>query len=228
MFTALRPLIVKELLAVWRDPKSRFVLILPPIIQLLIFSFAATQEVRNVTLAVLDQDRTAISRELIARFEGSPTFTEILRLDHDAQVAPTIDAKDALVLVRIGQDFSQTLLAGKPATVQMILDGRRSNAALIVQSYIGEIVERFNVEWSAARGLPSQTTQLVSRAWFNPNLFSRWSIVPGLVAVLTLMIGLLVTALSVARERELGTFEQLLVTPYTPARSCSARPFRRC
>jgi len=216
IFARILTLIRKELLAVWRDKHSRMVLIVPPLVQLFIFAFAATQDVRNVTLGVLDQDRTQQSHELLARFEGSPTFTHLLHLEHESEIAAVVDGREALAVLHIGPDFSERLLAGKPARVQMILDGRRSNAALIVQSYVGEIVARFNVEWSATQGLVAQPTVLVARAWFNPNLFSQWAIVPGLVAILTLLVGLVVTTLSVARERELGTFEQLLVTPLTP------------
>jgi ABC-2 type transport system permease protein len=192
------------------------VLIVPPLAQLMVFAFAATLEVRNVTLAVLDEDNTAVSRELLARFEGSTTFTRILRLTHESEIAQVIDERRALAVLHIGQTFSRDLLAGKTAQVQVLLDGRRSNAALILQGYIGEILAGFNAQWEAAAQAPRPPPVLVVRAWFNPNLFTRWAIVPGLIGILTMMIGLVVTALSVARERELGTLEQLLVTPLTP------------
>lgn len=212
----IRALIVKELLAVWRDKKSRTVLIVPPLIQLLVFSFAATQEVRNVTLAVLDQDRTSLSRELISRFEGSSVFSRIVALDGEGDVGPVLDEGRALAVLNIGPDFSRDLLTGKSARLQLLLDGRHSNAALILQSYIAEMTARFGADWAAQRAGTRVPSVLMMRAWFNPNLSSQWSIVPGLMAILTMLVGLIVTALSVARERELGTLEQLLVTPLTP------------
>lgn len=212
----IRSLIRKELLAVWRDPKSRTVLIVPPLVQLLVFGFAATLEVRNVTIAVLDKDNSAVSRELLARFEGSPTFTHILRLTHEREIATVLDERRALAVLHIDQTFSRELLSGGSATVQVLLDGRRSNAALILQGYIGEILAGFNAQYETAAQTPRPPPVLVVRAWFNPNLFTRWAIVPGLIGILTMLIGLVVTALSVARERELGTLEQLLVTPLTP------------
>jgi ABC-2 type transport system permease protein len=214
---AIRALIRKELLAVWRDGKSRMVLIMPPLVQLFVFGFAATLEVRNVTLAVLDEDRSAASLELVARFEGAPTFTRILRLTHESEIAPVLDERRALAVLHVGRTFARDLLSGGTAKVQVLLDGRRSNAALILQGYVGEIIARFNAQWTAATSPARPPPVLVTRAWFNPNLFTRWAIVPGLIGILTMLIGLVVTALSVARERELGTLEQLLVTPLTPA-----------
>ncbi|HYD32123.1 MAG TPA: ABC transporter permease [Azospirillaceae bacterium] len=216
MGTRIRALFIKEILAVWRDRKSRFVLIVPPLVQLFVFSYAATYDVTNVPIAVLDQDRTAASRELVSRFAASTTFTRILYLDHPSQIASIVDAKEAMMVVHIGADFERRLLRQPPAPVQLILDGRMSNTAQIVQGYANAVITGFAHDRAAAAGLPGLPTTLVSRAWFNPNLESLWVVVPGLVAVLTQVIGLVVTALSVARERELGTFEQLLVTPLRP------------
>jgi ABC-2 type transport system permease protein len=209
-------LIVKELLAVWRDRRSRFVLIGPPIIQLFVFSYAATFDVRDVTLAILNEDGAPVSRDLQARFEGSPTFERLIHLTHQSEIGPVIDAGEAAVVVRLPQGFSRDLLSARPATVQMVLDGRMSNTAQIVQSYASEIIADFGRDWADAQGLPGPPASLVVRAWFNPNLHSQWVIVPDLVGLLTMIIAVIVTALSVARERELGTLEQLLVTPLRP------------
>lgn len=215
MRSSLWSLIVKELLANWRDRRNRIILLISPMIQVLIFSFAATQEVKNVTLAVLDENRSVLSRELIWRFEGSPQFSQVIRLQGVTDIAPTIDSRTALAVLHIGQEFSRNLSARQPAKVQLILDGRSSNAAQITQGYAVEIIDRLNAEIAQGAGLRGPPSVVVARTWFNPNSDTLWSTVPGLFAVLTTTVGMMVSALSVARERELGSFEQLLVSPLT-------------
>jgi ABC-2 type transport system permease protein len=209
-------LIAKELLAVWRNRHSRVILIVPPVIQMLVFSFAATQEVKNVRMGVLNRDQGTVSRDLIARFEGSPNFAEVRRFSGPAELARAVDAQQVLIVLDIRSDFSRELAARQVASVQLILDGRRSNAAQIVAGYATDIVDRFNRELTESRRGLRPPSLVVGRVWFNPNLLATWNSVPSLVAVLTTLMGLVVTALSVARERELGTFDQLLVSPLEP------------
>lgn len=216
MLGRIRALLIKELLAAVRDPRARFILIGPPIVQLLVFSFAATLEVKNVHIAVLDQDWGLQSRELVERFRGSPTFTSVTVLKGEPQVTAAIDTQSAIMVVRIDAEFSRNLAVGRPATVHLLLDGRRSNAAQIVAGYAQTIIQQFNADLAQQVRAPPPGTALVSRAWFNPNFETLWNTVPAMVAVLTALIGLIVTALSIARERELGTFEQLLVSPLQP------------
>ena len=208
-------LVVKELLSVWRDKKSRFVLIVPPLIQLAVFSYAATYDVTDVTVALFNQDQGLASRELVARIQGAPTFARLQVVDDEGALAAAIDRRDAMMGLRIPQDFSRRLESGQGATVQVILDGRRSNSAQIAAGYLTTIVISHNAAIAAQASQPVGPT-LVARVWFNPNLESLWVVVPGLVGVLTQVVALVVTGLSVARERELGTFEQLLVTPLRP------------
>jgi len=215
MRSSLWSLIVKELLANWRDRRNRIILLISPMIQVLIFSFAATQEVKNVPLAVFDESRSVLSRELISRFEGSPQFSQVIHLQGVPDIAPTIDSRTALAVLHIGQDFSRKLAARQPAQVQLLLDGRSSNAAQIIQGYAVEIVDRLNAEIAQLGGFRGPPSVVVARTWFNPNSDTLWSTVPGLFAVLTTTVGMMVSALSVARERELGSFEQLLVSPLT-------------
>ena len=215
MFIRLRQLFMKELLANWRDKANRYLMLIAPIIQVLIFSFAATQEVKNIPLAVLDEDGSLLTRELISRFEGSPQFSRVIRLNAVAEIAPMIDSRTSPAVLHIGSDFSRKLTAGQPVQIQIVLDGRRSNAVQIIQGYSSDIVDRFNnelIQFGRLRGPPSV---VVARTWFNPNTDTLWSTVPGLFAVLTTAVGMMVSALSVARERELGSFEQLLVSPLT-------------
>ncbi|TCL70160.1 ABC transporter permease [Rhizobium sp. BK251] len=212
-WTRLRALIVKELLAIMRDPKGRAILIGPPIIQLLVFSYAATLEVRNVDIVLLNRDSGHWGQEFVRRIEGSPTFTGIEIVETPAQIRDAIDNQRALAAVEIGPDFSRDIEAGKPADLQFILDGRRSNASQIVSGYLTQIAARLSMETPAGRRAADEQTITVPRNWFNPNLIFQWFMVPNLIASIALLIGLIVTALSIARERELGTFDQLMVSP---------------
>ncbi|MBU4262796.1 MAG: ABC transporter permease [Proteobacteria bacterium] len=214
MFSRIRALIVKELLAILRDKKSRFVLIVPPLIQLFVFSFAATQEAKNQTLAVLNLDEGKPALTLEQNFAAAATFSKVLHLRGAAEVKPVIDEQQAIAVLWIPEDFSRNIEHGRPAEVGFILDGRKTNTAGIVQGYAQRIVN--NYQASLAAGGQSTGAQLVVRNWFNPNLDFKWYTVPSLVCILTTLISLLVTSLSVAREREMGTFDQLLVSPLHP------------
>lgn len=209
-------LAVKEFLALLRDPKSRFVIIGPPVVQLLVFGYAATFDLTNVPFAIYSENPGLASRDLIARFRGSPTFEEIATVQADREIAPLIDSRQALLVLHVGPQFGHNIQTNESATVQILVDGRNSNTALLALGYAREIVAEFNQDWARRHGLSTSPARLQVRSWFNPNLSSRWFIVPGIVGLLTLVVTMLVTALSVAREREQGTFDQLLVTPYRP------------
>ena len=211
MWTRLKALIIKELLAALRDPRARLILIGPPIVQLLVFSYAATLEVKNVDVAVLNRDAGRWSIELIHRIAGAPSFRKIEPMANPEALRQAIDRQTALAAIAIDQDFSRDIEAGRPAQIQVILDGRRSNAAQIVAGYVTHIVATLSAD-AMRPGRGAQTT-IVPRNWFNPNLDFVWFTVPNLIAVIALLIGLIVTALAIARERELGTFDQLMVSP---------------
>ncbi len=217
MIKRLKALIIKEFLAILQDKKSRTVLIIPPLVQLFIFSFAATLDVENVNMGVWNKDNGKYSYELIQRFVGSPTFKNIYFYHNEKQVERAIDNEEALIVVHIDENFSRDILSGKVAKVQFLLDGRKSNSAQIVGGYAVSILEQFQKDTKAAIGLPKARTALIPWNWYNPNLLYTWFTVPGLVGILTMLICLLVTAMSVAREREVGTFEQLLVSPLLPS-----------
>ncbi len=216
MWQRIITLMLKEFLALLKDKRSRTVIIVPPIVQLLVFGYAASFDLNHVPIGIYNEDRGAASRELIALLTGSRNFREVARIDHQQQVAPLIDARRALMVVHIGPDFSRNLLRGMPGRLQVIIDGRNSNTGLIALSYVREIVMRYNAQWTVTHGLTGPPAELQVRAWFNPNLESRWFIIPGVVGLLTLVVTMTVTSLSVAREREQGTFDQLLVTPLRP------------
>ncbi|QID16589.1 ABC transporter permease [Nitrogeniibacter mangrovi] len=216
MLQRILALIHKEFLALLKDPKSRIVLIVPPLIQLLVFGYAATFDLKQVPYAVYNEDRGLAARELLAHFDGSPSFHRIATLRSEGQVASLVDARRAMVVIHIGPTFSADLQLGRPAPVQVIIDGRNSNTAMIALNDVRSIINRFNDAQIEAGGLRGPPARLHMRAWFNPNLESRWFFIPGIIGMLTLVVTMLVTALTVAREREQGTFDQLLVTPLRP------------
>ena len=209
-------LAIKEFLVLLRDKRSRFVIIGPPIMQLLVFGFAASYDLNDVPVAIYNEDRGGAARELVSHIEGSPNFQVVATIDRDSEVAPLIDNREVLLVLHLGQNFSADLRQERGAQLQAILDGRNSNTAMIAMNYLRTILLDYNRNWLTFRGESGSLVTLQTRAWFNENLQSRWFIVPGIVGLLTLVVTLLVTALSVAREREAGTFDQLLVTPLRP------------
>jgi ABC-2 type transport system permease protein len=209
-------LLIKEILTLVRDKKGRYVLIVPPILQLFVFAFAATLDVKNVPIGILNHDSGKWSVELAQRFHGAPTFSHITYLASMEEIKPFIDLQRGVMVLSVDEQFSRNLEAGQPATLQLILDGRKSNTAQIVAGYAQRIVSQFNTDFTKEAGLSVPHTDLIVRNWFNPNLIYYWFNVPSLCAILTTLVAMVVTALSVAREREMGTFDQLLVSPLLP------------
>ena len=203
----------KELLALLKDKRSRAVLIAPAILQTLVFGYAATYDLDTVPYAALDQDRSAASRALLAKLDGSGSFRRVANLNSPQEIVSAIYDHGALLTIQISQDFERQLEVGSLAPVQLVLDGRNANTAGTAERYVLTIVDDFNRQWREAHGAGAPLLAVETRAWYNPNLETRWSMVPGLIAALSMLQTLLLTALSVAREREQGTFDQLLVTP---------------
>jgi ABC-2 type transport system permease protein len=211
-------LIIKEFITILRDPKSRFVVIGPPLIQFFVFGYAATFDVTNVHIAVLDEARTPESRQLLAKIEGSESFRLVRTLTSDRQINDVINDQEARMVIHFGPDFSRKLLTGEPAPVQVIVDGRNSNVASVALGYVTAIVQQFNAELDSRQAGSGAVMipQVTDRAWFNANLLSRWYIVAALGGTISMVVVMILTSLSVAREREFGTFDQLLVAPFTP------------
>lgn len=206
----------KELLAVLKDPRSRLTLLLPSVVQTLIFGYAASYDLNHVSYAVIDRDRSAASRELLASLDGSGVFERVADLARERDVARWIDARKALLAVEIEPQFERHLLMGQGASFQVIADGRNSNTAGTALGYVSAIVGRFNADWAQTHGAAAVPLQIVARAWYNPNLETRWFMIPAMIGTLTLLQTVMLTAMSVAREREQGTLDQLLVTPFRP------------
>ena len=211
-FQYLAVLVRKEFLVIFSDPANRTVLFAPVLIQSLLFGYAATYDVNNVDYAILDLSHSRTSTELIAKLDGSGIFHRTATLENSQQIAPIIYERQALAVITIPEDFEQKLTQQQASPIQVIVDGRNSSTAGAASAYISTIVQQFNQQY--LQNSPALTIE--TRTWYNPNHESRWGIMPSLIAALSMMQTLLLSSLSVAREREQGTFDQLLVTPYTP------------
>ena len=206
----------KELLAILKDPRTRMSLLVPPLVQTLIFGYAASFDLNRVPYAVLDQDHSAASYQLLAGLDGSGIFERVANLRRVNDLATYINDRRALLVVQIEPDFERRLISGESADIEIIADGRNSNTSGTALGYVSSIVEQFNNDWRTTHGLDPAPLGITSRAWYNPNLETRWNMIPGLIGTLTLIQTMMLAAMSVAREREQGTFDQLLVTPFRP------------
>ena len=202
----------KEFLAILADPANRVTLIAPVFIQAVLFGYAASYDVNHVDYAVLDQSRSQSSQQVLAHLDGSGVFKRTADLQNNQQIQQVINDRTALAVITIPADFEDKLNRQESSPIQVILDGRNSSTASMAGSYISSVVGQVNQE----RLGTSLAIMVQARTWYNPNVESRWGIMPSLIATLSMMQTLLLSALSVAREREQGTFDQLLVTPYTP------------
>jgi len=225
MLARLKQMLIKEFIQVFRDKRTRFVLFGPPIIQMLVFGYAATFEIHHVPTVVLDLDHSQESRELMSRFSCSPYFDVQRQLTDYRQIGDLIDQGKATIGLRINAGFAQNLRKGQTAPLQVIVDATNSNTALIASGYITQIALGFARDYQKDRisrispqlleEIPS--VELAPRPWYNPDLKSRWFFVPGVIGSLTLVLVVVLTAFAVVREREIGTLEQIMVTPIRPA-----------
>src|SRR5215831_19054058 len=225
MLARIRQMIIKEFIQVFRDKRTRFILIGPPIVQMLIFGYAATFEIRHVPTVVLDYDHSQESRDLVSRFTSSPYFNVIAEPGTSRDLASAIEEGKATIGIQINAGFAQVLEKGGSAPLQVIVDATNSNSALVAAGYISQIAAGFAQEYQQARtdltspelrnAIP--TVQLDYRPWYNPDLRSRWFFIPGIIGSLTLVLVITLTAFGVVREREIGTLEQIMGTPIRPA-----------
>jgi ABC-2 type transport system permease protein len=225
MLARLKQMLIKEFIQVFRDKRTRFVLFGPPIIQMLVFGYAATFEIHHVSTVVLDLDHSQESRDLISRFTSSPYFDVQRQLTDYRQLGELIDQGKATVGLEINAGFAQKLRKGQTAPLQVIVDATNSNTALIASGYVTQIALGFAQGYQKDRIYPFApqmiekipSVQLEPQPWYNPDLRSRWFFIPGIIGSLTLVLVVTLTAFAVVREREIGTLEQIMVTPIRPA-----------
>src|SRR5947209_3800990 len=230
MWERIRVMLRKEFIQALREPRMRVMLFVPPMVQLLVFGFAVNLDVDHTRIAWMDMDRTPLSRELRARFEGSGRFDVVSQPANEADVQQALDRGTAQAVVRVLPGFERDVQRGRPTEVQVLIDGTNSNTASLVASYGGAIIADFSVAVSAERqnvrllarnptgpvsaAVPQVTAR--TRVWFNPDLYSRNYFVPGVVANIIMMVTLMLTVMAIVREKEIGTMEQLMVTPIRP------------
>lgn len=205
-------IVKKEFLTIFSDPSNRVILFAPALMQALLFGYAANYDVNHVDYALLDQSKGQLSSELIQRLDGSGVFSRTATLHNASEIQKVIDDQTALVVISIPSDFEEKINQGQTAAVQAILDGRNSSTAGMAGAYVNSVISQVNQQVLGAQSM----INIETRTWYNPNQESRWGLMTSLIAALSMMQTLLLSALSVAREREQGTFDQLLVTPYTP------------
>jgi ABC-2 type transport system permease protein len=225
MFARLKQMLIKEFIQTFRDVRTRFVLIIPPIIQMLVFGYAATFEIHHVPTVILDLDHSQESRELVSRFSSGSYFDVQHQLTDQRQISDLINRGKATIAIQIRAGFAENLHKGQRAPVQVIVDATNSNTALIALGYVNQIAVAYARQYQQeriGRIAPqllsfSPQVQLEQRPWYNEDLKSRWFFVPGVIGSLTLVLVTVLTAFAVVREREIGTLEQIMVTPIRPS-----------
>jgi ABC-2 type transport system permease protein len=222
MIRRLRHLIWKEFIQVFRDRKLRLFIFLPPIIQLIAYGYAVNFDIKDVPTAIYDQSRSADSRHLISRFASSDYFDIAYFIQSEEELRRLIDNNQVTMVLRIPYDFARRLKSGQETSVQVVVDATDSNAALIVGRYASTVIADFSQSVLRARLARLGSLQvkypvtIEPRAWYNANLSSRYSFVPGVIAMVVMLVSLMLTALAVVREKEIGTIEQILVSPIRP------------
>jgi ABC-2 type transport system permease protein len=230
MWNRIREIIRKEMRQALRDPRMRVTLFMPPLIQLLIFGYAVNLDVENSRIAWMDQDRTPASRELLAAFQGSRRFEVVAAPETEHQIQQLLDGSKVQAVIRVLPGFARDLERARSASVQILVDGTNSNTASLISSYASQVVATY----SGRVSLQQQNVRLLSRdasaavntrlpeitartrVMFNPDLRSRNYFVPGVIVNILMMVTLMLTALAIVREKEIGTMEQLMVTPIRP------------
>jgi ABC-2 type transport system permease protein len=224
MFRRLKQMLIKELIQVVRDKRTRLILIVPPILQMLVFGYAANFDIRNVSTAIVDLDHSQQSRELVSRFTSSPYFNVERQLSDAQDAHELIESGSTTLVLEIDAGFAQKLGKGETAPLQLIVDATNSNTALLASAYVSQVALRFEQQMQQDRiyriapqvieQLPA--IQLQQRPWYNPDLSSRWFFVPGVIGSLTTLLVITLTSFAIVREREIGTLEQIMVTPIRP------------
>ncbi len=226
-------IIIKELRQALREPRMRVLLFVPPFVQLLVFGFAVNLDVSKSLIGWMDLDRTPASRDLQSAFEGSPYFQITAVPQSDSEVQELLDEGSVRAVIRVLPGFGRELSRGETTSVQILVDGSNSNTAAIVSNYASQVAGAYGrqimqeqLRDRLAANIPINPNpvrmtapglDIRSRVWFNPSLYSRYYFVPGVVVNIVALVTIMLTAMSIVREKEIGTMEQLMVTPIRPA-----------
>ncbi len=221
MIGRLRHMLIKEFIQVFRDKRARILLIVPPIVQMVIFGYAATLEIKHVPTAIIDYDNSQVSRDLISRFQSSRYFDIRERLTDRKHIPEVIDRGDVTMAIQINAGFAQNIRKGRTAHIQVIVDSTNSNTALMGLGYVNEVAGNFARDYqleSLQRTSPFSVAHMPKivldrRPWYNTDMSSQWFFVPGVIGNLVLIMIMTLTAFAIVKEREIGTLEQIMVTP---------------
>ncbi|MFA4889408.1 MAG: ABC transporter permease [Candidatus Omnitrophota bacterium] len=222
MFERVKAILVKEFKQIFRDPRMKTVIFITPLVQIILFGYAANKDITYVPTAIFDRDNTVESRELLRRFTFSKYFVPEHYISSGNEQNTVLDKGLCSVVIRIDRGFGRALNAGKDASIQLAFDGTDSNTAMVVMGYANTIVSNYQYDWLKReieikgwmQSLPS--VDLRDRAWFNENLISTNYYLPGVIATIVTMMSLLLSAMAIVKEKEIGTMEQLIVSPILP------------
>jgi ABC-2 type transport system permease protein len=228
----IKHIIRKEFIQVFRDKRSRALVFLPPLLQLIIFGYAVNMNIKDIRLGIMDLSRSQQSRELIASFKASGYFRIVRIIDHEHQIREILDRGTVQGVLKINRDFAKRVKREENTAVQLILDGTDSNTANLITQYITAIVRQYSRGLLSERIHRQMSRQIMlgkadelrrvgevvlqQRAWFNPNLESRLFFIPGVIAMILMLVITILTAMAIVREKEIGTLEQLMVSPIRP------------
>ncbi len=215
-FERIQQMVVKEFIQIFRDKRMKAIVFVIPILQTLVFGYAVTTDVNTIPTAVMDRDNSFASRELARRFSASGYFQIQAHPESPAALQELLDRSAVVVAIRIERGFSSDLKRGAPATVQVLADGTDSNTTIVALDYANKIIKKYGREMSRPSASPGVQIDVRQRAWYNPELKSKNYNVPGVIAMVIMLTSLLLTSMAVVREREIGTMEQLMVTPLRP------------
>ncbi len=215
-------MLVKEFLQLFRDPRMRMIILGMPLLQMLVLSFALTNDVTDIKTAILDFDRTPSSRELAEEFTSSGYFEIVEYAESQSDIQRILDRGRARVVIHIPAGFEGDLQSGRTGQVQVIADGTDSNSTAIVFGYSNLIIGNYTqrkiaerIDSYGAAGIEIGEVGIQTRAWYNPNLESKYFYVPALVGLMLVVVSMVLTSIAIVKEREIGTIEQVMVTPIT-------------
>ncbi|MBI4706451.1 MAG: ABC transporter permease [Candidatus Omnitrophica bacterium] len=222
MFERIKAILIKEFKQIFRDPRMKTVIFVTPLIQIILFGYAANKDINYIPTAIYDRDNTKESRELLRKFTYSKYFVPERYIYSDKEQNLVLDKGLSSVVIRIDRGFGRNLKAGKNANIQMAYDGTDSNTAMVIMGYANTIISNYQDELLKERAdavgkiAAISNVRLEDRAWFNGNLISRNYYLPGVIATIVTMMSLLLTAMAIVKEKEIGTMEQLTVSPLKP------------
>lgn len=216
MLNRIRTIVIKEFIQFLRDKRMRFTLLVPPVMQLIVFGYAANFDLRHISAAVIDYDQSVESRELLSRFDSTAYFDIKHRVRTMPELKELIDRSRVILGIVIPSGYANDVRRGKPTSIQVLLDGTDSNSAMVIIGYLNRILGAYNHALSAKLVAGYGEVTLEPRTWYNPNLESRVFFVPGVIALVVFIVTMILTAMAIVKEYEIGTIEQILVTPIRP------------